>query len=132
MTTQAFTDDNDGYYEVDIPNGAPIPDWAASMSPCEVRQPTPESPEQIIARLTRAVEQYMDAVASAKGYDDRKTCTLRAGYLGPWQAEGQAFGAWMDNCWTYCYQVQANVAAGVRTIPAEAELIAELPVMIWP
>jgi len=96
------------------------------------RAPPPETPEEAAKRLERAVELHMDTVAASKGYDDRKTCALRAGYPGPWQAEGQAFGEWMDACWVYCYQVQADVLASVRPLPTEAELIAEFPAIFWP
>lgn len=91
----------------------------------------PPTDAEIMARLESAVDAHINAVAQAKGYDSRVTCALRAGYVNPWQAEGAVFGAWMDDCYTYCYQVLADVQNEVRTIPTEAELIAELPVMVW-
>lgn len=94
--------------------------------------PVEVTPEQIAAQLEAAVDAHINATAQAKGYDSRITCALRAGYVNPWQAEGAAFGVWMDNCYTYCYQVMADVQAAVRTVPTEAELIAELPPMVWP
>lgn len=91
-----------------------------------------KSNDEIIKELTAALEAHYDAKAKEKRYDNRLTCTLRAGYAGPFQAEGQTFAQWMDNCNAYGYQVMADCLAGTRTTPTEAELIAELPVMVWP
>ncbi len=91
-----------------------------------------KSNDEIITGLTAALERYYDATAQAKRYDNRFTCALRAGYVGTFQAEGLAFAQWMDTCNTHGYQVMADCVAGKRTIPTEAELIAELPVMVWP
>jgi hypothetical protein len=33
----AFKDQADGYYQVDVQDGKPIPEWASSLIPCEVR-----------------------------------------------------------------------------------------------
>ena len=88
--------------------------------------------DEIIAELTAALEAHYDTKACEKRYDNRLTCALRAGYAGPFQAEGIAFAQWMDNCNAYGYQVLADCLAGTRTTPTEAELLAELPVMVWP
>jgi len=87
---------------------------------------------EIVASLTAALESHYDSVAQAKRYDNRLTCALRAGYAGPFRAEGQAFAVWMDNCNAYAYQVMADCLAGTRAIPTGKELIAELPVFSWP
>lgn len=39
MTTFAFTDDGDGYYETDIPDGEDAPEWTTGMTSCDVRPP---------------------------------------------------------------------------------------------
>lgn len=82
--------------------------------------------------LTGALEKHYDATAQAKHYDNRLTCALRAGYPGPFQAEGLAFGTWMDTCNALGYQVIADIEAGLRSIPTEEELVAEMPAMVWP
>jgi hypothetical protein len=82
--------------------------------------------------LVAAVDDHLNAVAATKGYDNRITCALRSGYPNPWQAEGVAFGQWMDSCYLYLYQVDADVKNGVRPVPTANELIAELPEMVWP
>ena len=91
-----------------------------------------KTPEEIYKELESAVDSHVDAVAKTKGYDSRITVTMRAGYENPWQAEGIAFGQWMDSCYLYCQQAQADILAELRPIPTKTELIAELPEMVWP
>ena len=91
-----------------------------------------KSNDEIIKELTTALEQHYDATAQQKRYDNRYTCALRAGYSGPFQAEGQAFAVWMDTCNAHGYQIIADVLDGKRTIPTATELVAELPVITWP
>ncbi|WP_220815687.1 hypothetical protein [Pseudomonas paralcaligenes] len=83
-------------------------------------------------RLTAVLNGHLDAVAGERRYDNRFTCALRAGFEGPFQAEGEVFAAWMDACNLTAYQVMAECRAGLRQIPSDAELIAELPVINWP
>jgi len=91
-----------------------------------------ERDDEIVAAMIRSMEFHMDAVAQSDGWDNRWTCVARAGYSNPWQAKAVAFGGWMDACWEHAIQVQADVLAGNRAAPTEAELIAELPQMVWP
>lgn len=90
------------------------------------------TPEEIVARLAAAVQIHLDATARQRNYDNIRSAALRAAYPGPWQAEGIAYAQWMDACWAHAYQVQADVAAGLRTIPTASELIAELPTLELP
>lgn len=105
----------------------------ASGLPILVDPPVYEPTSEDIERdLTAALNRHLDAVAGQRRYDSRFTCSLRAGYPGPFQAEGQAFAAWMDDCNMVGYQLMAEVKAGSRAVPTEAELIAALPVIDWP
>ena len=80
-----------------------------------------------------ALEAHYDTKAQERQYDNRLTCALRAGYAGPFQAEGFAFAAWMDGSNAYAYGVMAEVEAGTRPIPASpADLVAELEPLVWP
>ena len=88
--------------------------------------------QDIINSLTSALERHYDTTAQTRQYDNRLTCALRAGYAGTFQAEGTAFAIWMDNCNAYAYAVMTDVRAGLRGIPTNEGLIAELPVLIWP
>lgn len=86
-----------------------------------------------IRRIEAALDAHFDSVAGQRRYRDRVTCTLRAGYPGPFQAEGQAFAGWMDTCNHLAYQIMAEVLAGTRPEPTNAEaFIALLPEMVWP
>lgn len=105
---------------------------------------TPLSPEQIaanqaaagaamIAACDVALTTHLDATAQQRRYDNRITCALRAGYPGPFQAEGQAFALWMDTCNALAYQFLAEIHTGIRPLPTDPQqLIAEMPVMVWP
>ena len=73
-----------------------------------------------------------DAAAQSHRYDNRFTCALRAGYPGPFQAEGLAFASWMDTCNAHGYEVMADCLAGARPIPTEEEFLGEMPEMVWP
>lgn len=80
-----------------------------------------------------ALDAHLDAKAKERRYNDRFTCALRAGYTGPFQAEGVAFAQWMDNCNAYAYQLLTDVGAGNRQPPASIEaFIEELPDLVWP
>lgn len=89
------------------------------------------TPEQIIAGYVTAMEAHYDAVAKAKGYDNRYTCALRAGYSGQFQSEGVAFAQWMDACNAYAYQELAKIQNAERTIPTVPGFISELPATPW-
>lgn len=91
-----------------------------------------KSNDEIIKELTAALEAHYDAKAKEKRYDNRLTCTLRAGYAGPFQAEGQAFAVWMDTCNAYGYLVMQDVLEQLRPIPTAEKFIAELPELAWP
>lgn len=79
-----------------------------------------------------ALEKFYDAKASERRYDNRITCIARAGYTGPFQAEGQAYGTWMDSSNAICYQIMAEVLAGTRAMPTFGEVLAALPPLVWP
>ena len=80
----------------------------------------------------RGMDALFDSTAQSRHYDNRVTCALRAGYAGPFQAEGKAFAEWMDACYAAGYQILAAVEAGQRQPPASiAALVAELPKLVW-
>lgn len=82
--------------------------------------------------LISTLNDHLDAVAGERRYDSRFTCSLRAGFTGPFQAEGIAFAAWMDQCNLVGYTIMAEVKAALRPVPTPAELIAAMPVIVWP
>lgn len=97
-----------------------------------LQDPPPPTTDELVARYTAELEAYYDSKAKERRYDSRLTCTLRAGYPGPFQTEGVAFAVWMDNCNVLGYAIMSDVLAGERPMPTVAELIAELPELVWP
>ena len=92
---------------------------------------------QITTSLANAVQRQLDAVAAQRGYGGARmppslSARAYAGYPNRFQAEGLAYGQWVSSCWDVCFQVLAEGQAGARTIPTTAQLLAELPEMVWP
>ena len=95
--------------------------------------PAPPSIEEQIAVFDAALVAHLDATARERRYDNRVTCGLRAGYPGPFQAEGMAFAGWMDQCNALAYQLLAEVVAGTRPLPSSPQALIDLmPAMVWP
>ena len=95
--------------------------------------PEPPSIEEQIAVFDAALVAHLDATARERRYDNRVTCALRAGYPGPFQAEGIAFAAWMDQCNALAYNFLAEVVAGTRQLPENPQALIDLmPAMVWP
>lgn len=96
--------------------------------------PDPPTTAEIIAALTDAVQQHMDAAAQAAGYDSIASAVTYADEpaVPRFQAEGQALRAWRSQVWSTCYAGLDEVMAGTRAIPTAAELLAELPPFTLP
>ena len=87
----------------------------------------------LLAQYDQALAWLFDSTAQARRYDNRLTCAMRAGYAGPFQAEGQAFARWMDACNAQAYSLLAQVQAGEASAPASVQaFLATLPAMTWP
>lgn len=127
LERDAFLSDNPGHADV---ADECWPNW--KLDDYLPPQPLPPSNEETIAVLTAALEAHYDTTAQVRRYDNRLTCAVRAGYPGPFQAEGLAFALWMDGCNAYAYQVMADCIAGKREVPIAEALIAELPAIVWP
>lgn len=93
----------------------------------------PPAPVPTIADFDAALTAHLDATAQARRYDNRITCMVRAGFPGPFQAEGVAFATWCDTCNAMAYTLLAEVQAGTRPLPATTQaLIDTLPEIEWP
>jgi hypothetical protein len=135
-----FKDATDAVHAFDakqLEQGYPLtPMTAMSTGEVEAHTNPPKTAEQtladLIASYIRALEAHYDANAQQRRYDGRLTCALRAGYPGPFQAEGLAFAIWMDECNAYAYAQLSLIGLGERGMPTEAEMPLELPVLVWP
>lgn len=108
----------------------PLPEWLHADEP-----PAPEpTPEEIEAAKVALVQEHMDAAARALRYDDIKTaCTYADEPSVPkFQAEGLAFRVWRSQVWAACYAILADVQSGLRGVPTDSELLAELPALELP
>jgi len=87
----------------------------------------------LLARFDTALNAFFDSVAKSKHYDTRYTCALRAGYPGPFQAEGLAFASWMDSCNAIAYNYLSQVNANLIDIPSNPQALLDMmPEISWP
>lgn len=115
-----YTDKNDGVHTV-------VEQEAAAIA-----LDTQTKTAALLVTYVNALTNHLDTVAQSRNYDNRITCSVRAAYPGPYQAEGIAFGSWMDQCNQIGYQMLADYQTGLISQPTVEELITSLPEMIWP
>ena len=89
-------------------------------------------PAPTLDEYTEAVQNLLDTTAQDKHYDNIISCCSYAGAPNAFQAEGQAAIEWRGNVWATCYSVMAQVQSGTIPAPTIPELLAMLPVMVWP
>lgn len=104
----------------------------AEQEAAAIAEAAAEQEKALIASYDAALGRLFDAKASERTYRDRYTCAIRAGYPGPFQAEGIAFATWMDTCNALGYQIMADVRSGLRPLPTLEEFLAEMPQLAWP
>lgn len=92
----------------------------------------PPAPMPTLEDYDAALTEHLDEEARTHRYDNRINCALRAGYAGLYHAEGVAFAQWMDACNAAGYAILEDFQAGNIPQPTIAEVIAALPVMVWP
>ena len=97
---------------------------------------TKKSEEQIFqilqTKYETALDNYLDSEAKKFRYNDRFSFALRAGYPGPWQAEGIAFARWMDTVNLQAYVLLEKVMNKEVEVPTVEDFIASLPVFEVP
>ena len=97
-----------------------------------IPEPTEEEKQaQTQKQLTAAVQHVLDAKAQELNYDScLSVCSYIDTGVPKFDAEGIAFRKWRSSVWAKGYEILAQVQAGQRAIPTEAELIAELPQLV--
>lgn len=125
-----------GYREI-APGKSALNQWEQryevySLPQEQIDTNTQAQKDRTLQSFVGALESLYDTKAKERHYDNRFTCALRAGYAGPFQAEGIAFAVWMDTCNATGYTVLAEVQAGQRPVPTLEEFLALLPVLTWP
>lgn len=98
--------------------------------------PAPVQPDPAVVQAAKVamVQAHMDERARTLRYDNIANAITYADEpaVPKFQGEGQAFRAWRSLVWARCYEILAEVEAGDRDVPTDAELIAELPALELP
>jgi hypothetical protein len=91
------------------------------------------APPPTVDDYKAAIVAMLDAAAETRRYDNGLSLSTYVGSTNPaWAAEAQAYVAWRDGVWGYCYAELDKVLAGERAQPTVDEFLAELPTPPWP
>lgn len=97
--------------------------------------------EEIVKRLDEAVLRHLETAARSRGYGDNSGSAMSAtnsivSYIDDknptFAAEAKVFKDWRSDVWVKCISIMGSVKSGEFSIPTEEQLIAELPVLVWP
>jgi hypothetical protein len=104
------------------------------IAPYVPPEDVPPTPQQIIARLTLAIQKRLDDFAKTRNYDNiLSACTYATSSVPKFAAEGQYCVDARDATWAAAYALMDEVLAGQRPIPESiADLEPGLPVLAWP
>ena len=83
--------------------------------------------------VTDAIQARLDAFAQTRFYDDMKSLVGYAGDPDPtFDAEGTYGKNARSATWVTARTIQNDVRAGKRPLPTVAEVLSELPPLVWP
>lgn len=88
----------------------------------------------LLSQCETAAQEYMDAFARTKGYDNmRAAVTYKDDPYGPFAADGAYALQARSQVWQAAQAVENSVRAGTMPIPASvADFLALLPKLAWP
>ena len=100
----------------------------------EEKDPEPTQAEleaAIQKQLTGAIQRRLDSEARKLNYDNcLSVCSYVDTGVSKFDDEGRAFRTWRSAVWAKCYEILAEVKSGVRGVPSEEQLFAELPELV--
>jgi len=89
--------------------------------------------QSIRDQLNASLDAYLDAVVQTKGFKNiLSACTYANSSNLTNKALGETVVDWRDSVWAVVDQIQSDVINGLRFPPTEAELLQELPEIVWP
>lgn len=129
MTYKVVRDSNGNVIE-----WGPNEDFYEPSKPYTIEQDPPDfNLEQIISSFTLEIQKRLDVFARTRNYDGiLSSCTYATSLIPKFKAEGQYAVEARDNTWAAAYELLAEVEAGTRPMPTLDEVIAALPVLVWP
>lgn len=115
-----------------------VPEVGAAGTITPEPPPPPPSTELTVEQQIEAyktnIQQRLDAFAATRGYDGiLSACTYVTSSVPQFAAEAQYAVQARDATWATAYQILAEVQAGTRPAPEDANaLVALLPPLQWP
>jgi len=90
-------------------------------------------PSPTIKEYQDAVQAMLDGKAREKNYDGiLSLCSYVTSTNPTFAAEAAAGVAGRDAAWSTCYQALLDVQNNLRVAPTVAEMLAEIPGIVWP
>lgn len=113
------------------------------MADAPVQKPAPPTEAELIAHFDALVQRYLDDAAQARGYGPQSgeyqpmlatlsVCGYDNDSFPRFAADAALFKQRRSEVWIVCGQILAEVRAGQRSVPTDAELLAEMPAIEWP
>lgn len=130
----------EGYTEIAPPDTTNQYVWNEQNEAWEAYTET-INPTDIIKQYQNAIQQYIDTVAQARGYDNGYTC---ASYFGDknarYAADAQVFKDWRSDIWVYVNNILNQYSSALNgsvsaedlsNYPTPEQIIAQLPLIEW-
>ncbi len=87
---------------------------------------------QSIEAITTEVDRIINEAATSRGYRHIDSIGKFQGRNGPFSAQCDAMGEWVDACYLEAFRLEAAIKAGDALLPAIEEVAGQLPEFIDP